>query len=115
MKLNQDFEMAVKTILFLKQRKSGAYVQTAVIADRLNFAVGYLQKVIQVLGKHGLVDSKRGRIGGVRLQPKTITLLDVWKVTTGEGDLHDPPVAVMAKPLKTFAGAMNKVVLCKKK
>ncbi len=115
MKLNQDFEMAVKTILFLKKRKSGTYVQTAEIADRLNFAVGYLQKVIQVLGKHGLVDSKRGRIGGVRLQTKKITLLDVWTVTIGEGDLKDPPVNVMAKPLKTFAGAMANVVLYKGK
>ncbi|UCG48411.1 MAG: Rrf2 family transcriptional regulator [Phycisphaerales bacterium] len=115
MKLNQDFEMAVKTIRLLKRRKRGEYVQTAEIADRLDFAVGYLQKVIHVLGRHGLVDSKRGRIGGVRLQAKTITLLDVWKATIGEGDLNDPPVNVMARPLKSFADAMDKVVLYKGK
>ena len=115
MKLHHDFEMAVGTILMLGKRNSTAYLQTAEIARRLNVSLGYLQKVIQLLGMHGILDCKRGRIGGVRLGAKVITLLDVWKVTSGEVDLANPPVALMAKPLKTFADAMDKTILYKKK
>ena len=47
MKINQDFVMAVETILFLKKRKKDDYLQASEIARSLDFSVGYLQKVIQ--------------------------------------------------------------------
>ena len=114
MRLNQDFTMAVETVLFLKQRKSNDYIQAGLIAKALDFSVGYLQKVIQTLSRHGIVECKRGRIGGVRMRNRVVTLLDLWNVTCGELDLADPPVALLKKPLKVFADAMGKVIVCKK-
>ncbi len=111
-RLNQDFTMAVETVLFLKQRKNNDYVQAGHIAEKLDFSVGYLQKVIQTLSRHGIVECKRGRIGGVRLRNKTVTLLDLWNVTCGELDYVDPPVKLLKKPLKAFATALSKVVVC---
>ena len=64
MKINQDFIMAVETILFLKKRKKDDYLQASEIAKSLDFSVGYLQKVIQMLSRQGIVECKRGRIGG---------------------------------------------------
>ena len=49
MKINWDFAMSVETILFLKKRKTTEYLQASEIAKALNFSVGYLQKVIQML------------------------------------------------------------------
>lgn len=115
MKLNQDFEMSIETILFLKDRESTSYVQTQQIAEALDYSVGYLQKVVQTLSKHGIVDCKRGRIGGVRLTANVITLYDLWKATCGELDLTNPPLAVMEKPLRAFRDAMSKVVIYKRK
>ena len=116
MKLNQDFTMAVDTILFLKQRKNRDFVQVSEIAKVIGFSVGYLQKVIQMLSRHGIVECKRGRVGGVRLRTtRTVTLLDLWNVTCGRIDLTNPPVAALKKPLKAFADAMGKVVICRKK
>ncbi len=114
MKLNQDFTMAVQTVQFLKRRRSNNYIQAGEIAKALDFSVGYLQKVIQTLSKHGIVECKRGRIGGVRLRPRVVTLLDLWNVTCGELDVADPPVAALKKPLKVFSDAMSKVIICKK-
>ncbi len=114
MKLNQDFTMAVDTVVFLKGRTSNDYIQAGEVAKALNFSVGYLQKVIQTLGKHGIVECKRGRIGGVRIRNRVVTLLDLWNVTCGEMDIAHPPVAALKKPLKTFADAMSKVIICKK-
>ncbi|UCG46655.1 MAG: Rrf2 family transcriptional regulator [Phycisphaerales bacterium] len=115
MKLNQDFGMAVETVQFLGQRKTADYIQAAEIAKTLKFSVGYLQKVIQTLSKHGVVECKRGRIGGVRIRAKTVTLLDLWKVTCGELNYADPPLTIMKGPLKAFSDAMGKIVIHKKK
>ena len=78
MKVNLDFRMAVDTVIFLQKRKSDDYIQAEKIADKLGLSLGYLQKVLQTLSKYGIVQSKRGRIGGVKIGRKTVTLLDLW-------------------------------------
>ena len=107
--------MSVQTVLFLKQRNNSDYLQASEIAKALNFSVGYLQKVIQMLSRQGIVECKRGRIGGVRIRARTVTLLDLWKATCGNLDSADPALAVMKKPLSAFADSMSKVVLYSKK
>ena len=114
MKINQDFAMSVETILYLKKRKNSDYIQASEIAKTLDFSVGYLQKVIQMLSKQGIVECKRGRIGGVRIRAKMITLLDLWQATCGDLDYKNPSLATMKKPLKAFSDSMGKVVICKK-
>ena len=112
MKINQDFAMSVETVLYLKKRKKSDYIQASEIARTLDFSVGYLQKVIQMLSKQGIVECKRGRIGGVRIRAKVITLLDLWQATCGGLDYRNPSLAVMKKPLKAFSDSMNQVIVC---
>lgn len=115
MRINQDFVMSVETILFLKKRNNSEYIQASEIAKALNFSVGYLQKVIQMLSRQGIVECKRGRIGGVRIRARTITLLDLWKATCGELNYSEPTLAIMKKPLQVFANSMSKIVVYKNK
>lgn len=115
MKINQDFAMSVETIIFFNKRKTTDYLPAGEIARALNFSLGYLQKLIQTLGRHGIVECKRGRVGGVRIRAKVITVLDLWKATCGGLDSADPPLAVMKKPLKAFADSMSKIVLYRRK
>ena len=112
MKLNLDFTMAVETIQFLKKKKGNDYVRAEDIAKALDLSIGYLQKVMQTLSKQGLIESKRGRIGGAKLRKRKITLLDIWTVTNGQIDT-DPTIPELKKPLKVFADALSKVVVCK--
>jgi DNA-binding IscR family transcriptional regulator len=114
-KINQDFTMSVETILYLRQRKNSGYVQASEIAKALNFSVGYLQKVIQMLSRQGIVECKRGRIGGVRIRARTVTLLDLWKATCGNLDSVDTALDVMKRPLKAFADSMSRIVLYSRK
>lgn len=114
MKLNQDFAMSVETILYLKNKKTTEYTQSAEIAKTLDFSVGYLQKVMQTLGRHGILECKRGRIGGVKIRARVVTLLDLWNATCGGLDFTDPDLAIMEKPLKAFGDAMSKVVIYSK-
>jgi DNA-binding IscR family transcriptional regulator len=67
-----------------------------------------------MLSKHGVVECKRGRIGGVRIRAKTVTLLDLWKATCGNLDIDDPALALMKKPIKNFADSMSKIVIYRK-
>jgi DNA-binding IscR family transcriptional regulator len=106
--------MAVETIQFLKKRKSNDFIQAGAVAEELDFSVGYLQKVIQTLSKQGLVECKRGRVGGVRLRNRTITMLDLWSVTCGELDTVNPAIPALKKPLKVFSDALSKVIIVKK-
>jgi DNA-binding IscR family transcriptional regulator len=113
MNLNQDFTMAVETIRFLQKRKSNDFIQAEYVAGKLGYSIGYLQKVIQTLSKHGLIESKRGRIGGMRLRKRKITLLDIWNVTCGQIDTVSPSVPALKQPLKAFSDALGKVVICR--
>ncbi len=114
MKINQDFAMSVETILYLKKRRNSDYLQASEIAKTLDFSVGYLQKVIQMLSKQGIVECKRGRIGGVRIKARVVTLLDLWQATCGGLDYKNPSLNVMRKPLKAFSDSMSQVVVCEK-
>lgn len=114
MKINQDFGMSVQTVLYLKNKNPVEFLRAGEIAQALNFSVGYLQKVVQTLNKHGIVECKRGRIGGIRLRAKIITLFDLWKATCGELDITEPALAIMKKPLKAFADSMKEVVIYKR-
>ena len=67
-----------------------------------------------MLNKHGLLECKRGRIGGVRLAADTITLLDLWNITCGEAEISEPSLQIMEKPLKAFFDSMSKIVVYKK-
>ena len=114
MRINQDFAMSVETILFLNKRNKSDYLQASEIAKALNFSVGYLQKVIQMLSRQGIVECKRGRIGGVRVRARTVTLLDLWEATCGDLNYSEPSLAIMSKPLQAFANSMSKIVIYRK-
>jgi len=85
-KINQDFVMAVETILFLKKRKKDDYLQASEIAKALDFSVGYLQKVIQMLSRQGNIsDVKNAVAAGVKVvqyRDKNKSTLDLYKEAT---------------------------------
>jgi DNA-binding IscR family transcriptional regulator len=112
-KLNQDFGMAVETILYLKKKGNADYIQSKEIARELKFSVGYLQKVIQSMSKRGILECKRGRIGGVKIRANVITLLDLWETTCGQLEFTDPPLPLMKKPLKALSDALQQIVIFK--
>ena len=114
MRLNHDFTMAVQTIQFLKQKNRDTFIQTEKIAEKCDFSLGYLQKTMQTLSRHGIVQSKRGRIGGVRLRNKNVTMLDLWNITCGTLDVSVQNVPLLEKPLKAFAAALKKTVIYQK-
>jgi len=65
------------------------------IAEGTRVPASYLSKVVQALGRAGLIDAKRGRYGGgitLAVSPEEITILEVVQAV-------DPPQRVKECPL----------------
>jgi len=63
------------------------------VAARLNASEAHLSKVMQRLGRAGLVQSVRGPRGGFSLarSPDAVTLLEVYEAALGEPALPQAP------------------------
>ncbi|MFT4538382.1 MAG: Rrf2 family iron-sulfur cluster assembly transcriptional regulator [Planctomycetota bacterium] len=77
--LSRTSQYAVRTLTFLAQQPPAQYQLTRRIAEALDIPGPFLSKVLQPLVLRGLVDSQRGRSGGVRLarSASEITMFEV--------------------------------------
>ena len=76
--ISQSAEYALRAVVCLAEDPD-CRMSTSRIAETTKVPPGYLSKVLQSLGRRGLVASVPGRIGGFRLSrsPAAITVLDV--------------------------------------
>ena len=74
----QTIEYALRAVVFLAGAPGGPHT-TEQIAARIRVPRGYLSKVLQSLGRVGLLHARRGLHGGFTLarSPETITVLEV--------------------------------------
>lgn len=84
LKISEAASLALHTMGLLASRP-GDRVSTRELAARLKVSEAHLAKVMQRLGRAGLVRSQRGPKGGFSLQrnPDDITLLEVYEATEG--------------------------------
>ena len=66
MRLNVQTDYALRMLMFLAARDDTT-VTTAEIADRFEISQNHLTKVAQALAREALVETARGRQGGLRL------------------------------------------------
>ena len=58
---------ALRVMIDLAEHNSGGYVPLADIAERQEISEKYLESIVSMLSKKGLVDALRGKGGGYRL------------------------------------------------
>lgn len=82
MRLSRQGDYAVRAILDLAGRP---FSQIKQIAERQNIPESYLQKVIWMMSKEGLISTLRGPKGGIKLAkpPGEITLREVLEAAEG--------------------------------
>ncbi len=90
---------ALRVPVDLAEHSDGGYVPIKEIAARQEISLKYLEQILPVLTKNGIIEELRGKSGGYRLlvEPKKLKIGDVLRLT--EGDLA--PVACLmcgAKP-----------------
>ena len=90
---------ALRVLIDLAEHKDDGYIPMKEIAQRQELSLKYLERILPVLTKAGIITGLQGKTGGYRLTvaPEDCTIGDVLRLT--EGDLA--PVACLecgAKP-----------------
>ncbi len=118
MQLTRQTEYAVRTLIELVNAPAGVMVHSRTIVEKHNMPEKFLNKTIQVLVRAGLVKTRRGMQGGMRLavSPDSVTIADVLTAIEGklalnpclEGDYHceNQAACPVRKVLKRTQGAI---------
>lgn len=110
MKISTRGRYALRVLIDLAERDTGAYVPMKEVAARQEISLKYLEQILPVLTKNKLVDSAHGKGGGYRLSrdPGEYTVGEILRLT--EGDLApvacleaDAPPCARAAECRTLA------------
>ncbi len=85
MKISTKGRYALRLMLDLAQQLPTEYVSIKSVATRQGISEKYLEQIIKMLSKSGLVESTRGKSGGYRLTrtPENYTVGEILRVTEG--------------------------------
>jgi Rrf2 family protein len=104
---NAKVEYALRAVLDLALQPSGEAVQSREIAHRQGIPEAYLDQVLSLLRRHGIVESIRGAGGGYRLgrRPHEITVAHVVRACNG------PEIVTGARRAESDSGGSAGVIL----
>ncbi len=76
---------ALRVMIEIAADKTGEYVPLARIAENQKISMKYLESIIVLLSKAGLLDGKRGKNGGYKLyrDASEYTVLEILRLTEG--------------------------------
>ncbi len=107
MKYSTKSRYALRLMVDLTLHGNGDYIALKDISERQNISVKYLEQIVSVLGKAGMLKSVRGPQGGYKLakDPSEYTAGDILRIT--EGNLA--PIPCLEKRGKTTATEFHNV------
>ena len=87
MKISTKGRYALRVMIDLALHNNGQYISLKEIALRQDISNKYLEHIISLLNKAGLVDAARGNLGGYKLSkdPKEYNIGEILRAS--EGDL----------------------------
>ena len=93
--ISQTAEYALRAVVYLAGAK-GQPRTTQQIAEKTKVSSGYLSKVLQALGRAGIVASQRGLHGGFTLlqEPEELTIYDIVNVVDPIHRIHTCPLGL---------------------
>jgi len=77
--ISQTSEYALRAALYLAARSDPGLASAHEISEATRVPVGYLQKILRMLSRHGILEAHRGTNGGFSLAkvPSAISVLDI--------------------------------------
>lgn len=84
---------ALRVLIDLAEHRTDSYIPMRDIAERQGISLKYLERILPVLTKNGILEGLQGKNGGYRLSkpPEECTIGEILRLT--EGDLA--PVACL--------------------
>jgi len=81
--ISQTSEYALRAVVYLASRSDDSFASAQGIAESVKVPVGYLQKILRMLSRHGILTAQRGSGGGFALAkvPSAISILDVLQAS----------------------------------
>ena len=88
MRLTMYSDFSLRVLIYLGAKEPGKLSTVQEISDTYNISKNHLTKVVHELGKMGLIETIRGRGGGIRMkvEPKNINVGELVRRT--EDDFH---------------------------
>ena len=85
MKISTRGRYAIRVMLDLTEHNTGEYIPLADIAKRQEISEKYLEAIVAMLVKNGLLTALRGKGGGYKLtkKPEDYTVASILRVTEG--------------------------------
>lgn len=85
MRLSKTSAYAALATAYLANQSRAGMVQARQVADYLSIPTDSALKILQVLARHGVIESQLGRSGGYRLaaDPTQVTLLNIVEAIDG--------------------------------
>ncbi len=102
MSFSLSFSKAIMVVIFISDKirqEQFEYLSTKHIAEVLNIPKPTLVKILQSLTMAGMIETKEGKSGGIRLRkmPKDITVLDVLNAVEAGKPLFHTDFALKAE------------------
>ena len=85
MRVSTKGRYALRVMIDLAQQPDGGYISLKGIAERQEISAKYLETIVAVLNKAGLLVSYRGKEGGYKLakKPEEYTVNEILQLTEG--------------------------------
>ena len=119
MKISTKGRYALRMMLDLAENQGDSYVALKDIADRQSISKKYLEQIVPLLNKSGMLKTNRGYQGGYRLSkvPSDYTVGEILRVTEGslspvvclDGDPARCPRSADCPTLPVWQG-LNRVI-----
>lgn len=119
MKISTKGRYAVRLMIDLAEHNNGEFVTLMDIAERQEISEKYLESIVSILSKNGLLISLRGKGGGYKLakDPDYYTVGSILRLTEGslapvscmEGDTNSCNRASHCQTLEMWEG-LNKLI-----
>ncbi|MBQ4085333.1 MAG: Rrf2 family transcriptional regulator [Clostridia bacterium] len=85
MKISTKGRYALRMLLDLAQNQDEGFIALKDVANRQGISQKYLEQIVMLMGKSGILQSSRGYQGGYRLarKPESVTVGEVLQLTEG--------------------------------
>ena len=83
MKISTKGRYALRVMIYIAINSNGEFISLKSIATKENISMKYLEVIVAILGKAGILESQRGKAGGYRLtrEPKDYTVKSILEIT----------------------------------